>query len=271
MRGSARGQHVLRTGSVLVLGIGLLLAGCAALGIPDHRATPSADDSAADVPHPTPTVLPVTDGTLAATGSFTGAATGRVELVREGGWWKLDLIDIALPDDRAYGLYLLSEPPATIECSDSYWAAAFGAVAAGTTGIELWPDPLFDDPSFLAGVLISPDPDPASPRDCADEERPVAGWAALEWALPELRADVQPSDLGVRSGARGKIEDGRYWIADGDVYDLIAERFGVTAEGLDYLNPVGTRTHRHDEIQAGCTLNVDKAHRGGTTRCRWDS
>ena len=251
------------------LGLALLLGGCTALGIPHQRETEPAESArptTAPTPAPAPPQVEVPDGTIAATGAFSGTVGGRVEIVRADGWWRLDLIDLSLPEDRSYGLYLLGEPPASAECSDSFWSAGLGGATPGGEQLELWPDPFFEDPSYLAGVLVSPDGD-AGP--CRGAGRPVAGWAPLSWAVPDLRPDVRPVDAGPGDGARGELVDGHYWVVEGDIYAAIADRFGLSVEALDYLNVLHPYGERQFDLQAGCTLNVAKADRGYAERCAW--
>jgi hypothetical protein len=219
-------------------------------------------------------LLPVEPGTIAATGEFSGAVSGRVEVVRIDGGYRLDVLDLVLPDDRDYQVFLRSEAPASLECGGTLWAAALGHV---TGSINLPPSGFFEDPSYLHGVQIAPG-FAIEPERCAElGGYSIVDYAPLTWSLPDLRPDILPGDYGPRPGASGAVEpesDGSpslYRIAPGDGYDSIASRFGLSADDLGYLNPVGDWTENPTGIQAGCTLNVTKHARGAATRCDWRS
>ncbi len=214
-----------------------------------------------------------------ASGSFEGhGVTGTAEIVREGETYRLDLIDLVLPDDRSYGVDLLSESPVSADCSGAYWAYSLGG-AEPSMDLHAELSGFLQDPSYLAGVQLQPNwPHWADDYpSCLPEPGgyPIVAYARLHWTTPDLRPDLDPVDSGPRPGATGELEEGttgllnQYWIAPGDTYADIADRFGVTPADLDYLNPVGWWSGRPTAIEAGCTLNVSKDVRGATIRCTW--
>ncbi len=219
-----------------------LLVGCAALGIPHRTSDPEpAARTGAPAPtaqsEPAPALVPVADGTVAAIGTFSGAVSGTVDVVRDGSRYRLDFTGLRLPDGRGYVADLLSEPPATAECSGAYWAYEVGELKP-SMGLHADVATFLADPSYLDGVQLRPNwtgwqndypscqPEPGG--------YPIVAYAKLDWSLPDLRPDLAPADSGTRPGAAGAVKKGptgilsQYWIEAGDTYADIADRFGIT-------------------------------------------
>lgn len=242
-------------------GIGLvvvvLLAGCTA-------APPSLE--AGPTPTPTGTGLgPV--GTVMATGSFDPAegVTGTVELVvGSGGFTHIRVtgFNSTLPAEAEL---ILSPFPLTAErtCLDGF-AIGLGAVPSDgdLQSIDL---SKFggDDPSFLDGAVMAMRVE--SDVTAHDGGRTILARAPFTWSIPDLRPGLFVVDSGPTNGAEGDVtlgEDGdpaEYTVASGDVYSAIADRFGISVDDLDYLNPF----RQADGAIADEVLNLDRDNRNG--------
>ncbi len=266
-----RGLFAIVVGAAVVGG----LTACGAAG--DQAATPTANST------PASTFVPVVDGTVAATGTFTGdgGVTGTVTIVRDADRYRIELHDVTPPRAPHYNLQLRSEDPAASGgCGEANWTYDLGSYESSDvfqTGTRLLYDDspaeaVFADPTYVDGVqIVVANPDSKASNEACRQL--IAGYAKLTWALPDLRPDIHPVDSGPRPGAEGEVKIGptgipsQYWIAVDDRYADVAARFGLTTADLDYLNPVNP--HDPNTIPYGCTINVSKQARGATERCLW--
>ncbi|MCU1409507.1 MAG: hypothetical protein JWR04_214 [Rhodoglobus sp.] len=236
-------------GSLVVV---VLLAGC--------TAPPPPID-----PEPTPTAVslgPV--GTVLAVGEFDPAdgVTGTVELtVAPGGRTRVSIIGFTstLPAEASLQL---SPYPLTAErrCIDGF-AFDLGLPPYDNDKLDLDLTKFGgDDPSFLDGAVIS-----MGLRDGLGCVRTILARAPFAWSIPDMRPGLTVIDSGTASGAHGAVvtdADGapvEYTVASGDVYSAIADRFGISVDDLDYLNPY----RNEDGAIADEVLNLDRDNRSG--------
>jgi len=234
-------KRVLAVAAVILV----LLAGC----------TPSA-------PTPGP------PGTVVATGEFDpdDGVTGTVELVVGKPNAYSDTFEVhvsGFSSDLPVGAELMLSPfPLTPDrtCLDG---PSFGLGAlTGPDQVLLLGDfrQWQDDPSFLDGAVIAQYVEAdALENDC---QRTILARAPFTWSMPDLRPGLKVADSGSTTGATGKVTevDGEpvsYHVAAGDLLGDVADRFGLTLEDLDWLNPFrGVGAAVVDE-----ELNLDRDNR----------
>lgn len=276
-------MHHARTTATAVAGVvgtivaALLLTGCTAFGGDDTVPTPtrtasadaqtSVDGDAGPTATATPTQQAVPTGTVVAETdavSKSGATSMHVRVVanEDGGY------------DAQFSDYRTTEPqPMTVEFRRS---ASYGDPRDSAIGQVTWTK----DTNAPAGVGLSQAgqyPDwlhvvvlvPASsPEGQSDADRPWVGTVlalgTLQWKLPQPYPDLRVTAGADRPGAYGAVSDrdGRpatYRVVQGDETATVAERFGITQDELQWLNPTLTLTG--SELYEGSALNLDPAAR----------
>lgn len=128
-------------------------------------------------------------------------------------------------------------------------------------------------PDWLGSVVLVP----ANSEDGDDSDRPWVGTVlavgALRWSIPNPYPDLHVTTSAARPGAYGYAFDAsdevlpdtagtpvRYRVATGDDRTTVLERFGLTSDQLDWLNPRLEDTSR-DRLVEGEELNLDPAAR----------
>jgi hypothetical protein len=227
--------------------------------------------SAQPEPSPTPTddALPVIEnGTVVATGEFDSAegTTGSVEFVKSPRGYEVRFTGFSttVEGDR-WGLMLSPYPlDGDRRCLDGF-AIGLGIAEGPDFTVQLGEFDHFDgvgDPSFLDGVIVGMLVE--QDRIDFDCHRSILARAPFTWDMPDLRPGLVVSDSGSTDGATGEVvkEAGTlasYTVAEGDVIEEVAARFGITVEDIGYLNPTrGTGQAETDEI-----INLDRTNRNG--------
>ncbi|MBG6058979.1 hypothetical protein RCH16_003555 [Cryobacterium sp. MP_M5] len=226
-----------------------------------HTDAPAPPDRAADV------VIP--DGVIGAaeltSASGDNTISGTVVVTAGGGGF-----DVALKDfhsDVPGGLQLSFSPwsEATICLADMH-SFSFGNLStnADQPGLSMGPRDLSrGDPSYyLTAVVTETDPTTTDPDGCVLTPRAVG---TITWDVPDTRPGLLAVDTGARFGAGGAtaLVAGAllsYRAIAGDTVNDIADRFGITADDLGFLNPLTSR-----QLQAGDELNLRVALRGGAS------
>lgn len=128
------------------------------------------------------------------------------------------------------------------------------------------------DPDWLRTVVLVP-----VQSDGDDSDRPwvqkVLAIGTLSWSIPDPEPDLHVTLGAARPGAYGYAFDAddqtlrgttgtpvAYRVNEGDDQTTIAERFGITVEQLQWLNPQ-MPTSGKDWVLAGSWLNLDPATR----------
>lgn len=128
------------------------------------------------------------------------------------------------------------------------------------------------DPDWLRTVVLVP-----VQSDGDDDDRPwvqkVLAIGTLSWSIPDPEPDLHVTLGAARPGAYGYAFDAddqtlrgttgtpvAYRVNEGDDQTTIAERFGITVEQLQWLNPQ-MPTSGKDWVLAGSWLNLDPATR----------
>lgn len=241
--------------AVLLALASMTLAGCAGVA-----ADAAVQTTATNVDH-VPIALP--DGVV-ATGTLIGAsgdALGDVTVTHNAGRYTFDYPKEWLPEDPGNALTeALSDSTFTMdECgADNIWQLGADIGQIGGFLDEAYPDPTF----FTSLLVVHPGMD--NGLDCW---QPILAKADLTWTVPVTRPWVEPVDSGERDAARGTFEivDGRglYTTVSGDVWSVIAQRFGVGSDDLEWLNPI---RHPGDAGMAYVdqVLNLDPLDRGAS-------
>jgi hypothetical protein len=88
--------------------------------------------------------------------------------------------------------------------------------------------------------------------------------STVHWSVPVRQSNVHPADSGARSGATGTVTattgagaPKRYDVAQGDVADIVAQRFGISLQALLWLNPDLPAVNGSQYLYASTTLNLD--------------
>lgn len=128
-------------------------------------------------------------------------------------------------------------------------------------------------PDWVHSVVLVP----AASDSGDDADRPwvgtVLGVGALQWSIPDPHPDLRVVAGAARPGAYGYAFDAadealtgttgtpvRYRVTRGDDRATVLERFGLTSDELDWLNPRLEGTSR-DSLIEGDDLNLDPAAR----------
>jgi len=128
-------------------------------------------------------------------------------------------------------------------------------------------------PDWLRSVVLVP----AQSVDGDDTDRPWVGTVlavgALRWSIPNPYPDLRVTTSVARPGAYGYAFDAsdqvlagtdgtpvRYRVTKGDDRTTVLERFGLTSDELDWLNPRLEDSSR-DRLVEGVDINLDPASR----------
>ena len=269
-----------RTGAVGALLPLLLLTGCSVAPAPSV-ASPAPTAAAVvnpgvDVPLGGATDLyNAPNGTVLATGSFTGGTdaeevSGTVTITLEHNQLTVTLRDlhvgVSIRSDQGVILELNAlADDATVDeyrLAHSQLGTGVGAVEAAAArqqefSIGYNSGDTTTDPSWMRTAVIWQ-------QDAGLPYGQVLATAALTWTLPDLRPDLAVRDTGAVEHATGTViydsagDPSGYLVADGDILDSIADRFGVERPDLDWLNPM----RGYAEATTGETLNLSRYERG---------
>ncbi|MFE5671580.1 LysM peptidoglycan-binding domain-containing protein [Agromyces sp. NPDC056523] len=241
---------------------------------PSDAAIPATADpvsaseaTSSEVP---PSLSDVTAGTVIASGAFLGRGTdGRIEITANGADHGFDVALIGVSPAPPNGTSLeLNALPATatdeeLQQGFSYYTdnplqqvadQTLAMPSSGYGGFET------NDPSYMRTAVIWA-ASPGAPVGLGS----VVATAALTWDLPDMNPGLAVVDRGPDDGARGAVTlapDGTpstYRVAWGDTPDGITERFGITLDDLEWLNPDRLTTRL---VLADLTLNLARGSRG---------
>jgi hypothetical protein len=225
-----------------------LLAGCTA-----QAAVPQTAEHA-------PVLIP--SGPVATTQleSVAGDPLGDLTIIRDGEVYRIeypDLSSLTAGGDIATPELALSDSPFTTdECGDAnIWQLGFGDDFISTRGMEANAFPS-EDWSFFTSVVVVGFVELGG-DGCT---QPILATGDLVWDQPVVRPWVDPVDGGKRPAASGEVDGTVYTTAAGDVWDVIAERFGLSAADLDWLNPIRVGS-QPNTAYAGQLLNLDPSDR----------
>jgi len=232
----------------------LLVAGCST---PGHTGPAEQGEPAARVPVDIPSGVVATGDILLADGSVFGTAT----VSWDAGELAVDVPDLAPLFGEEQSLVALADGDVPFDTcgTENAWQVGFGDEAT-MRGLPM-PEAM-GDPSFYRYLLVMP-----YWRDGGGCPEPIVGLARLEWTVPETRPWLDPVDSGRAEAARGGVwqEDGEpraYRTVDGDTWNAIATRFGITADDLSYLNPMRSGGSEPEMAYADQILNLDPDNRG---------
>ncbi|GAA1493221.1 hypothetical protein GCM10009627_15670 [Curtobacterium herbarum] len=190
-------------------------------------------------------VLTAADGVVTATiDDFRSTATGQLDL---------DLTPYAT----------------TATCPSDSWRFVMNGVDAEphtwSLPISIEGGPFEVDPSYLRSAVVHVDAatGTAGPDGCVT---PVLAAAPLTWDVPDTRADLVVVDHGTRAGATGTTTStngalSTYTVTPGDTFPAIRQRFALTVDDVEYLNPF--RADASDAaLRSGTVYNLSAANRG---------
>ena len=235
--------------SVIGLAVVVMLAGCGETPEPVPTLT-SPTPTPTVVVQPTPPIGPVGSGTLAGV-PFTVEWDGTNFAV-----FGLSALDLA----RGVFIYFTIDPVAEGDCSDGYFLAFDLVGVPAEIGLPIDGASTSADPTFIHGI-----------SQVFQEEvydggcfMPIVAASTITWTMAPLYPDLVVTDSGDTGGARGVVTlDGTtpvsYLVHQGDVWEEIAARFGITGVQLDWLNP-----RRHTALSEAIkeeTLNLSPSRR----------
>ncbi len=246
--------------ALAAVAVSVLLTGCVA--VPGNE--PSAAARAGVVATPTPQPWPALPRGVLATGTFEGGAEGDVEIRNQGDdMLTLHIDGFRIAFERFSGIGALSYPTyPSAECGSRHLRWEFGyesLESVSETYESAVPLSGFSgDPSVIRELIIRDQDAPSWDDECA---APPAAKAVLNWTYEPLRASLVPDDSGVTGGAEGEATsvDGEivtYTVAPNDLIEEVAARFGMTADDIEYLNPLGPQ-----KLRAGETILLNGKHR----------
>ncbi|GGI48289.1 hypothetical protein GCM10010932_29770 [Agromyces flavus] len=252
------------------------LVGCSATGprtapVDAVVGTSEARPEIASEPTETrPRLSDLAPGTIVATGDFDSrGVTGRIEIKANGTDEGFDVALIGISPLPPVGTSLeLNALPATATDAElqqgfSFYTydalrgsadQTFSMPGAGYGGFET------NDPSYMRTAVIWAAP-PGAPIGLGS----VVATAQLTWDLPDMNQGLELVDRGTADGARGAVTVGSdgtpstYRVARGDTPEGITERFGITMEDLEWLNPDRLTTRL---VLADLTINLSRDARG---------
>lgn len=224
----------------------LLLAGCAT------QAAPPGSEAA----H-VPVLIPSGVVATAELTTVAGEPFGEVTIIRDGEGYRMDYPDLetlAVGGEIARPELTLSDSPFTTdECGDAnIWQLGFGDDAIRTVPFDedIFPS---GDWSFLTSVIVVGFVELGG-DGCT---QPILASGPLEWDQPVVRPWVDPVDSGSRPNATGTVDGTVYTTAAGDVWDVIAARFGIERDDLEWLNPIRAGNSEPHTAYEGQLLNLD--------------
>lgn len=273
-------HHVRTTTTAATVGTivaALLLTGCTASGGDDAVPEPSRTTTADSRTPVDADAAPDTTATPTKQAVPTGTVVAETDVVSKSRKTSMHVRVVANEDggyDAAFSDYRTTDPqPMTVEFRRS---ADYGDPRDSAVGQVTWTK----DTDVPAGVGLSQAgayPDwlhavvlvPAASADGqSDADRPWVGTVlalgTLRWNLPQPYPDLKVTAGKDRPGAYGAVSNraGRpatYRVAQGDETATVAERFGITQDELQWLNPTLTLTG--SRLYEGSALNLDPAAR----------
>lgn len=277
-------MHHVRTTTIAPLLAAPLLTGCTAFGgddplpkptghtAPSASATPKTDGGTDDADRTQKTVTAeqaVAPGTVVAETdvvSPSGKTAVHVRVVaNDRGTFDAQLSGYRTTNPQPMRLEFRHRPAKPLDGADGSvretveWDAAVAPPASFTMG-QAGPRP-----DYLRSVVLVP----ATTADEDSSKRPWAGSvlaaADLTWKIPNPYPDLRVTVGKDRPGAYGIVTDvdGRpanYLVAHGDELSTVAERFGITPEQVQWMNPL-MEPRDDDWLLEGSTLNIDPARR----------
>jgi len=278
-----RGTRVTAVG-IASAAIVFLATGCAVAG-----ASPGAEQPAPSATHvqtrtqatptPTPTPTPTADAAEAspalsgviATGTLAssdGSTSGTIVLTAADGVVTATIDDF---HSTATGQLDLDLTPyaTTATCPSDSWRFVMNGVNAEphtwSLPISIEGGPFEVDPSYLRSAVVHVDSatGTAGPDGCIT---PVLAAAPLTWDVPDTHAGLVVADHGTRADATGTTTstDGvpsTYTVAPGDTFPAIRQRFALTKDDFEYLNPF-TADASDGALRYGTVYNLSAADRG---------
>lgn len=270
-----------RTATTAVIGsalVGLLLAGCTALGGGDDIPTPTRQ-AAERTTEPTPDPTQTADAVEAEQALPTGTVAAETDVVSPSGDTSIHVRVVANDrgtfDAQLSGYRTTNPQPMRLEFRHRHAQPLDGADDAVRETVE-WDAAVAPPTSFTMGQA-GPRPDYLRsvvlvPATVADEDSSARPWAGsvlaaadLTWRIPNPYPGLRVTVGEDRPGAYGIVTDvdGRpanYLVAHGDELSTVAERFGVTPAQVQWMNPY-TEQRDDDWLLEGSTLNLDPARR----------
>lgn len=270
-------RRTTTTAAVGVVVTALLLTGCTAFGgdgaVPKPTRTAAADsrtqvDAEAE---PTETATPTKQAVP------TGTVVAETDAVSKSRETSMHVRVVANEDggyDAEFSDYRTTNPqPMTVEFRRS---ADYGDPEAEGIGQVTWTKDIDAPagvglsqagafPDWLHTVVLVP---AASTDGQSDADRPWVGTVlalgTLQWNLPQPYPELRVTAGAERPGAYGAVSDrdGRpatYRVVQGDETATVVERFGITQDELQWLNPTLTLTG--SQLYEGSALNLDPAAR----------
>ena len=251
---------------VLALGALVALAGCTATTYvtvsPKHVAVAK--------------VVPVPDGVV-GTGTLTswnGKTSGTLQVVAKSGSFTFVLSNFST-DFTGENLFSLADTPVMMsQCGESnLWQ--IGLTTDQANAVE--PTMRFDlpneegawsDPSFFQTFLFMqyPAAAPALTRGC---QQPIVALTTIHWTMKSSYPSLAVHDSGATPGALGPVKtvDGEpysYKTIQGDTWQGIAHRFGLTPDELRYLNPIRHPDAVVAEAYTDQVLNLSPSNRAAS-------
>lgn len=262
--------------------IALTLTGCAGhlttSPLPSHTPTAAPTPTHTPTPTPTPTPEPTTtiaDGTV-ATGTLEIAGSssrGGATVTKAGDQFTFALTGYTPPASQPL-LYVLTDGSLKVgDCAENNKYQIVMNVDASPEPhvFAMFASQVTDDPSYLSAIAVVKYPVAADGGGCS---QPVLAVAPLHWSVPDVRPGLTVSDSGASTGAAGTVTSrlgvlADYRTAPGDTWTAVARRFGITADDLQYLNPIRPGAGRAKTAYEGQLLNLDKGHRGDSESRRF--
>jgi hypothetical protein len=224
-----------------------------------------------------PEVVEITAGTVVGTARFESEqydVSGTVDVVSTPGAplgdvefnWSLVFHDVVLPEALAdtTQFRLVARPNGgDSPCMGAWpgegitpWSLEGGEGTALFGNPFPESDPYFtdSDPSWNDSLIVlGPATETADENGCF---YPVALHADFEWSMPSVRPGLQVVDGEPGPGATGAtifVDETPvvYSVAPNDTLDAVADRLGITADDLLYLNPA-----RHNATSTGPEILV---------------
>lgn len=252
----------MRRVAVVTVAAALALTACTSnIAAPEAVVTPQSGA-------PATVVIPVG---VVATGEFEaldGVTTGSVVGTYDGVKIVFDFPDF-VTDDSVQVMFAFADAElGPSDCFFDRYQTAFGLPTPGVpqSRPQFGPEIYSGDPSFFSTLAVLEYPTgPGVAGECVFRTMAIT---PIEWSLPDLRPDLDVKDSGKSAGADGKVtvdESGEpltYVTKAGDTLPQIAERFGISADDLVYLNPCRPIVYEPTLAYANEVLNLSKERRG---------
>lgn len=236
--------------------VALVLTGCAATeplpaansNVPSSPVTPTA--SASD--------YSALSGEIGvATFSGSDGTAGTIRVTAGSGNFVLTSDDLASPtlanspsaQMSVIGALDPIDPGST--CFDTGVRLSFGGATPGSPYKAFWSLSSLDgDPTVIDQIVLT-----STPELGAECQAPVLAVADINWNIEPQRNGLVAVDSGPRAAASGEVVEKNggpsiYIVAPNDLIEDVAARFGITADDLNYLNPLRAR--------AGDVLRIDE-------------